>query len=361
MLTKAESLGNQGLLAFSFYHRFAKFAKDIMKRINLTNNKAICQTLWNIWKSRSDLYYFTISQTKGGNWRDLVILKLLEWKHAKCLIHLHGGYYRQLVDQDCRKWQRLLNYHAIRRLAGCIVLGNSLQSIFEGMIDSRKIFTVPNCVDEQYMLSPLDADDKIKKMREGNEINVLYLSNFIPTKGYREVLRLALKCKNAKSKCFHFHFAGKFFEESEKEYFENYISEHDLSAYVTYHGVVTGDRKNELLKLSHIFMLLTRYPNEGQPISLLEAMGNAMLVITTNHAGIPDIVKNETNGLMVDKDAIDIDRIYHYLVDMYNDRGALQAVCCCNYQTVIHTYTEEQYIHNMNTVLKKVLSDGKQM
>lgn len=327
--------------------------------INLTNNKAIFKTLWNILKSKSDLYYFTISQTKGGNWRDLLILKLLEWKHAKCLIHLHGGYYRRLVDCDCGKWQRRLNYHAIRRLAGCIVLGKSLQPIFADMIDGQKIFIVPNCVDEQYMLSPLNVDNKIKNLTEKNTLNVLYLSNFIPAKGYREVLQLALKCKNEGNKHFHFHFAGKFFEDSEKTYFTNYIAEHDLNAYVTYHGIVTGDKKNELLRISHIFILLTKYPNEGQPISILEAMGNAMLVITTNHAGIPDVVSTETNGLMVDKKHINTDEIYNYLVSIDKERDKLQAICKKNHQTVLQSYTEEQYIQNMGAVFKKVLNDEK--
>ena len=343
-------------LYHSYLNQGYKFAS-----IDLTNNKAICKTLWNIWRSKSDLYYFTISQTLGGNWRDLLILKLLEWKHAKCLIHLHGGYYRRLVDYDCGKWQRRLNYHAIRRLGGCIVLGKSLQSIFEGMIDSKKIFTVPNCVDAQYMLSSLEAESKVKGLTEGQVVNVLYLSNFIPTKGYREVLQLALKCKDENNMCFHFHFAGKFFEESEKIYFENYITEHDLNAYVTYHGIVTGNKKNELLRNSHVFILLTRYPNEGQPISILEAMGNAMLVITTNHAGIPDIVSNKANGLMLDKNNINIEEIYCYLENIRKDRNKWKAISERNYHMVLQSYTEEQYIKSMDNVFKKMLNNEKQM
>ena len=67
-----------------------------------------------ISKSKADLFYFTISQTKGGNLRDLVIFKLLELQHKKCLIHLHGGYYRQLVDNDMAGWQRKANYRQSR-------------------------------------------------------------------------------------------------------------------------------------------------------------------------------------------------------------------------------------------------------
>ncbi len=47
------------------------------------------------------------------------------------------------------------------------------------------------------------------------------------------------------------------------------------------------------------FALPTRYPNEGQPISILEAMGNGMFIITTDHAGIPDITVGTENGIVL--------------------------------------------------------------
>ena len=39
-----------------------------------------------------------------------------------------------------------------------------------------------------------------------------------------------------------------------------------------------------------IFALLTKYPKEGQPISILEAMGNGMYVVSTDYSGIIDII-----------------------------------------------------------------------
>ena len=131
-----------------------------------------------------------------------------------------------------------------------------------------------------------------------------------------------------------------------------------LEANITYHGIVTGETKNNLLRMSHIFILLTRYPNEGQPISILEAMGNAMLVITTNHAGIPDIVENGKNGLVVEKDNINVKNIFSYLMDIYANRKALEKICKTNYDIVVTKYTEQQYLDNMDYVFKKVLSRG---
>ena len=48
------------------------------EKVDITNNKNFIKNLLKISRSKADLFYFTISQTKGGNLRDLVIFKLLE-------------------------------------------------------------------------------------------------------------------------------------------------------------------------------------------------------------------------------------------------------------------------------------------
>lgn len=51
------------------------------EKVDITNNKNFIKNLLKISRSKADLFYFTISQTKGGNLRDLVIFKLLELQH----------------------------------------------------------------------------------------------------------------------------------------------------------------------------------------------------------------------------------------------------------------------------------------
>lgn len=114
-------------------------------------------------------------------------------------------------------------------------------------------------------------------------------------------------------------------------------------------------KKKALLHKCHIFILTTRYPNEGQPISILEAMGNAMDIITTNHAGIPDIVKNNINGLVVDKQNIDITNIYQYILHLSKNRYDLVKRGENNYQTITKEFTEGQYIVNMEKVFQNIL------
>lgn len=329
--------------------------KDKFKfeKVDIANNKNFLKSLKAIIRSKADLFYFTISQTKGGNLRDLVILKLLRMQHKKCLIHLHGGYYRKLVDNDMSGWQRLANYKAIGQLEGAIVLGESLKGIFQGMLPDEKIFVVPNCVDDEYLMSDEEFEEKINTIDGRLVKHVLYLSNFIRSKGYPEVLEMAKlekeRVDHGGKKKLHFDFAGKFFEKAEEQFFFNYIKENNLDDYVTYHGVVDGAKKRELLKSCDIFVLLTRYPNEGQPISILEAMGNGMMIVTTDHAGIPDIVTNGVNGIVVSKKE-KVESVYCELF-----KTDIREISRINRETVKEKYTQRQYVNNIRNIMTKLV------
>ena len=319
------------------------------EKVDITNNKQFFMNLARIFKSKADLFYFTISQTKGGNLRDLIIFKLLRLQHKKCLTHLHGGYYRQLVDNDMSGWQRKANYKAISQLDGAIVLGESLKPIFQGMLPDEKIFVVPNCVDDEYLMSDAEFEEKVKKIDQRKVKHVLYLSNFIRSKGYPEVLEMARlekkRVESGEEKKLHFDFAGKFFDETEEKFFFNNIKDNGIEDFVMYHGIVGGDKKRELLKTCDIFVLLTRYPNEGQPISILEAMGNGMMIVTTDHAGIPDIVQDGMNGIVVDKNNIDSDLIYNMVLN-----SKLKTYEEQNKEDVRKSYTQQIYVSDMRGI-----------
>lgn len=318
-------------------------------KIDITNNKRIFHSLFSLILSKSEIIYFTPSQTRGGNLRDLIFLKVIQWKKKKCIVHIHGGYYRQLIDNDIPSWQRKMNYKIVKQLVGGIVLGQSLRGIFKGMLPDDKIFVCPNCVDDAYIASSIE--EKINNLKNSSTINILYLSNFIPSKGYREVLSLArMAIKRGDGNKFIFHFAGKFFCSAEEEYFNEYSK--GLNN-VIYHGIVGGQSKINLLNQCHIFSLLSRYPNEGQPISILEAMGNGMAIITTDHAGIPEISSHD-NGFVCRKQHIDIGEIYNYLINCYNNRKILVKVCKLNYNKVKEKYTEKQYVDNMDKIFDRI-------
>lgn len=326
------------------------------EKIDIKNNKDFFKNMVKISKSKADLFYFTISQTKGGNLRDLMILKLLEIQKKQCLVHLHGGYYRQLIDNDLSVWQRKENYRAIKKISGAIVLSNSLKKIFDGMLDNEKVFVVENGVDNQYLLSDKEITEKISNLEKKEILHILWLSNFIRSKGYVYVLEMAKEEKKrvdlGGKRRFHFDFAGMFFDDGERDFFVKYVKKNNLEDYVTYHGIVSGEKKKKLLKESYIFSLPTRYPKEGQPISILEAMGNGMYIVTTDHAGIPDIIKDGINGIVIKKDQ-DVKKTIDILLKEKN----FKEKCFFNREQVVRQYTQKMYINKIKEVYQVVLKE----
>lgn len=334
----------------TIYHSYLNKEFNFEK-INITNNKLFFINLFKIWKSKADIYYFTISQSKGGNIRDLIILYFIIRQNKKCIVHLHGGYFGELVENSMLKLQKKLNYKYFKKVDAAIVLSESLRGNFQNLVDNNRIHIVSNCVDNEFLISDEEFREKIDISHTQKNYRVLYLSNFIESKGYRKVLEMAKiernLCENGKTKKFHFDFAGKFFNSEDEKFFFNYIKENKLEDFITYHGVVSGTKKRELLKDCSIFILLTSYQIEGQPISIIEAMGNGLFIITTKHSGIPDIVVNGRNGLIVEKSS-EVVSIYEQLTDItvadYHHTMLNNREDCLNY------YTESNYLNKMKKI-----------
>lgn len=57
---------------------------------------------------------------------------------------------------------------------------------------------------------------------------------------------------------------------------------------------------------------------EGTPVAILEALAAGLPVISTRHAGIPDVVKDGENGFLVDEG--DVEGMSKYIVNVWRDR-----------------------------------------
>lgn len=324
------------------------------EKIDIKNNKLFFNTIIKILKNKADLFYFTISQTKGGNIRDLIILSLLYLRHKRYVIHLHGGnFLRKMIDNDIPKWQKKLNYKLISKAEKVIVLSKSLISTFEGIINNNKIMVIPNCIDNQFLLSKKEFEIKNNNICKKDIKNILYLSNFIKEKGYEYVLQLAKIEKQEFDKTgirkYKFDFAGKFFNTKDEKAFLKFIEVNDLKDIISYHGIVDGKKKKELLKNCDILILLTTYFREGQPISIIEGMGNGLVIIATNHTAIPDMIQNNINGIIVDKNNIDINDLYKKMSDINYKEISFNNYDECK------KYYEDEYLNNCLNCFKECL------
>lgn len=334
------------------YNSYLKTEYELTK-FDITNNKKFIKRIFKIIRSDLDVYYLTISQSKFGNMRDLMILKAIQMKKKKIIIHLHGGGFRNLSEESFGNFQKKLNYKLLSEIDVAIVLGESLKYIFEGIIDDNKIKVVKNCVEDEIVLDDETFEEKMNLFKEKKVLNILYLSNFIEDKGYKDVLKIAKHNKENGDNRFNFLFAGKFFYEKDKKEFLKYIDENDLHSIVKYKGIVFGNDKIKLFKDSDYFILLTRYKNEGQPISILEASVNGLRIVTTDHAGIKDIL-NSDEMIVCDKNKIDIEEIYDIINMEYDSRTELSHLLKKNRIKIIKEFSEEMYLKGIDRIFKNM-------
>lgn len=319
-------------------------------KINICKIRYLPKALFSLWFIKSKYVYFTPSQSVMGNLRDLLILKILLIRRKRIIIHIHGGGFRELIDTKCPQWQKRINYNLLKQADKAIVLGKSFERMFEGIISRKNVVILPNCIEDFYLLKT--PEEKFSAIKKTGSIHLLFLSNLLYLKGYRVVLEVALLSKR-QNKNFQFHFAGKFFEQKEKEFFFNFIEKNHLKDYVFYHGIVKGQKKKDLLRQCPIFILPTFHPTEGQPISILEAMGNACTVITTNHLGILEILP-EKGRYICDKDNINSSDIVDFLISCDRNRQLLLESCQINYRYAINHFSQEKYIDNFDKLFSKL-------
>ncbi|MEE8105676.1 MAG: glycosyltransferase [Planctomycetota bacterium] len=92
---------------------------------------------------------------------------------------------------------------------------------------------------------------------------------------------------------------------------------------VTLHGLLPPAEVEARLDAADIFVLNSRAgptgDMEGLPISLLEAMAAGLCVVSTRHSGIPEAVKHERTGILVDEH--DTDALARAMATLAEDPG----------------------------------------
>ena len=286
--------------------------------------------------NKADLVYIPISQRTVGFLRDTLFIILSKLFKKKVVLHLRGGYFREFYNSSGRVTKYIIR-KTLKRADRMIVLGECLKELFDGLVPAEKLSVVPNGLNMSFGENKDRNPDK-------DYFVILFLSNLIETKGFKEVL-YSVKHVMQQHTNVRYVFAGAWRKDEDKLECEDYLEREKISEYVDFIGTVTGKRKAKLLKDADLFVFPTYYPMEGHPWAIVEAMAAGLPIITTDQGCIKESVIDGENGFIIPKrDAEAVTEKIVHLIENAKQREEMGRKSRELYEA---NFTEEHFVQRM--------------
>lgn len=214
--------------------------------------------------------------------RNMFFVRVGKLFGKKVIMHMHCADFESYYNPSSHK-QRIVD--TINACDLYLVLSDSWKQYFESIGVKSNIIKVLN----NTITPPVT-----KRVKRSTDIlNLLYLGVIGQRKGIYDILN-ALKDNKEM-------FEGKVVlrigGNQEEEKLQACINEYGLQGMVKFEGFVSGEKKIECLNWADVYILPSF--NEGLPIGILEAMSYRHPIISTPVGGIPEVVKDGVNGIMV--------------------------------------------------------------
>lgn len=134
-----------------------------------------------------------------------------------------------------------------------------------------------------------------------------------------------------------------------ESYLKAEVSEKELNDYV----IFLGSRRDipDILKAMDIFVLPSLW--EGLGIALLEAMASSIPVIATNVGGVPEIINNDINGLLVPPG--DPFSLSQAIFDLYKNEFKRQRLSKNGLETIENKFTSHCMVKKIENLYESVL------
>jgi len=285
----------------------------------------------------ADKIYITIGQTFFGVLKYYPYFLFSKIWKKEIIVHLHGSHlgnqYESLSGIKKTIFKKILSM-----TNKAIVLSESLKYNFTPFINKKNIYVLENFVEDFLFNDSLEKDLK--------SLKIIYLSNLMKEKGILDLLDSLILLKN-KNIPFEAKIAGGIDQVMEKTINEKL---NQLKGNVSYLGLVYKEEKKELLEGGNIFVFPTYYSMEGQPISLFEAMATGNIILTTKHAGIPDVFEDNKNGFYIEKNSPE--SIMEKLIDMNKNLEKYEYISSQNIKEAKEKYRVKSFINKLDKILR---------
>lgn len=283
---------------------------------------------------KNDTIYMTPGQTFFGVMKYLPFVLTAKLFKRKSLFHLHGNSVKD-VYANLKGLKRKLYAKTIKCFDESIVLSKSLKINMQPFFDDSHIHVEHNFIQEDIAISL----NHIEKNKDYKEIKLIFMSNLLPEKGINNLVDALLKLQSLGTN-FKIKIAGNIPVTNTN--ISDKIAQLKNGEYL---GVVSGEKKRDLLLWGNVFCLPTQL-EEGQPISILEAMTYGHFILATKTPGISDVIHDKNGALLEDYDVASIMKELQLLrLDQVEQKGNFNSNFANN------RFTESSFVERISNLL----------
>lgn len=228
--------------------------------------------------------------SKNNFWKSSVCLITLKLLRVKTIFQLHGGNFDKFYQQSNPVIKNLIRF-ILTQPDFLIALSAYWHKFLYELSGSNNIYIVPNPINCELLSKYCDLRKKdIHK-------SVLLLGSIGHRKGHFDIVK-ALPLILSKNSNIHFYFAGVDEDSGATEELKQILSRDGGLNNVHFLGPVSGEDKLKLLASAGI-VILPSY-GENMPVSVLEGMAASKPIITTRVGALPEVIKDNVNGMLID-------------------------------------------------------------
>jgi glycosyltransferase involved in cell wall biosynthesis len=315
-------VSTMGRWSFGKLYKTLKHYQEFKKLVKATNPQIIL---------------VPISQTTMGFYKDARFISIGA-KYSKVVVQLRGSNFKNWLSSAESSTNNFVR-KTLKKCAGVIVLGNNLKHLFEDYFTDEQIFVVPN-----------GANYKLQT-KQTQELTVLYLANFLPSKSFDDVLKAIVILKQKGIVNFKFKAAGAWDNEIFKQQCLTIIENNQLDN-VELFSPQSGEAKMQLFANADVFVFCPKMP-EGHPWVIVEAMANGLPIIATNQGAIVESVIEGKNGFIVPAESPEV--IAEKLELLINDAALRNQFAKYAKEHYLNHFTETKMVENLKSVFKRVI------
>jgi glycosyltransferase involved in cell wall biosynthesis len=267
--------------------------------------------------------------SRASVWRKGVICAMARIARRPYFLHAHGSEFRKFYHEECGAIAKWLVRLILERSALILALSSQWNEEFRRIAPRSRVYTLPNAVPVREASFGLPPEAPVR---------VLFAGRIGARKGTFELLRafarLAPKFPGVTLVC-----AG----DGEVEKLRAEASALGIGDRVECPGWLSAEQMTGEMARATVFTLPSH--NEGVPMAVLEAMSHGLPVLTTPVGGIPEVIENDRNGLMVTPGDVDqIEAGLTRLLQSSADRARLGAAARA---TIVERYSLSSTIERL--------------